>query len=244
MMARAQAVQAPSLPQVNLLPPEVEAARGLARTKRWLALAVAVALVLSAGMVGKAVLDKNDADTRLRQAQDETQRLNGQKAEYAEVPLVLGALKRAQDAQALGMSTEVLWQPYLKAIAWSAPPGIRVESLRTVSATPMVLPTTPTDPLSALGVSTVTFSGQSETVPDTETWLRNLAQIPGFASAWFTQATRTEQDGKVFYNVAAVVLLTDQVYAHRYLSAAEQAAADAAAAAGASTDGSESGSDD
>ena len=62
MSARAQAGMAPLLPQVNLLPPEVKAARGLARIKRWLAVGVLVTLILATGLVVKGVMEKKAAD--------------------------------------------------------------------------------------------------------------------------------------------------------------------------------------
>ena len=106
MSARAQAVKTP-LPQVNLLPPEVKAARGLTRVKRWLAIAVVVALVLAAGMVAKAVMDQKAADAELALAEDDTVRLLSVQERYAEVPPVVGALARARNAREVAMSTEI-----------------------------------------------------------------------------------------------------------------------------------------
>lgn len=230
MSARAQAVMAPRLPQVNLLPPEVKAARGLATIKRWLALAVLASVLVSAGMVAKAMNDRSSADDKLAEQRTDTARLNGLKTQYAEVPLVIGALTRAQDAREIGMSTEVLWSPYVRAVAATAPAGVRIETLRTASATPMLLPAGAADALSAAGVSTVSFTAQALTMPDFEAWLRQLATIPGFSDAWFSQATLTEQDDAIYYNVNALVILTDEGYSRRFSAetlaalAAEEAA--------------------
>ena len=216
MSAKQPAMQAPALPQVNLLPPEVKAARGLARTKRWLALAVVLALVVSAGMVGKTMLDQDAADEALAQAQARTAELQAEQARYAQVPLVLAAVDRAENARAIGMSTEVMWRQYFQALAWSAPPGVRIENLKIVSATPMVLPQAPADALSAQGVSAIAFTAQSATIIDTETWLRNLAQIPGFSDPWFSQAQLSEAGGAPIYNVTAAVILTADAYELRF----------------------------
>lgn len=232
MSAKQSAVQAPALPQVNLLPPEVKAARGLAATKRWLALGVLVAVLMSAGLVVKATFDQSSADDKLTNAQNDTARLNAQKAQYAEVPAVLNELQRAKDARELGMSTEVLWRSIVRAIAATTPPGVRIDTMRTVSATPMVLPAAPVDPLAAAGISTITFTAQSVTIPDTEAWLRALSTIPGFSDAWFSQEIISADGDAVFYNLNAVVLVTDQAYAERFSKeamAAAEAAADAAA---------------
>src|SRR5665647_1688450 len=104
---------APLLPQVNLLPPEVKAARGLARLKKWLALVVLLALLVCAGIVLLAMLQQKDAEDDLGLQQAETERLMAEQARYAEVPAVLGALDRALAAREVGMSTEILWRPYL-----------------------------------------------------------------------------------------------------------------------------------
>lgn len=229
MSARAQAGMAPLLPQVNLLPPEVKAARGLARIKRWLAVGVLVTLVLATGLVVKGVMDKKAADEELAAAQQDTAGLLEEQAQYAEVPIVQAALARATSAREIGMSTEILWRPYLQAIAATAPEGVRIENLKSVSATPMVLPSAPADALSALGVSIVTFTAQSATVLDTETWLRNLASIPGFSDPWFSQAVLTANGDIPLYNVSALVIVTDTGYARRF--SAETLAAQEAAAA-------------
>ena len=49
-MSKADTTQlgAPSLPQVNLLPPEIKAARNLSRIKGWLGVALLMTLVLAA----------------------------------------------------------------------------------------------------------------------------------------------------------------------------------------------------
>ena len=143
MSTRSQAAMAPLLPQVNLLPPEIRAARGLTRVKRWLALVVLLALLVAAGLVLLAMMAQQSADAELAVQQQETERLMSEQARYTEVPVVLGALDRARTAREVGMSTEILWRPYLNAIAATAPEGVRIENLRYQGSTPMVLPAAP-----------------------------------------------------------------------------------------------------
>ena len=81
------------LPQVNLLPPEVRAARGLRNLKRWLAMALVLVLVLCAAVFALAKFTKMAADDDLASAQSETQRLQKEQQKYAEVPRVLSALQ-------------------------------------------------------------------------------------------------------------------------------------------------------
>lgn len=114
--------------------------------------------------------------------------------------------------------------PYYSAIAATAPPGVSIESIKVQSATPMVSAIGPTDALSALGISVITFSAQSSTVPDTEAWLRALEQVPGFSDPWFSQATLNEAGDVVAYNVAAAVIVVDDARLRRF--SAEQDAAE------------------
>lgn len=224
MSAKAVSVGAPALPQVNLLPPEVKAARGLAKVKQWLAVVVILSLVLSAGLVFIAILEQEAADRELALVQERTAELEAEQQRYAEVPLVLAALDRARNAREVGMSTEIRWMPYYSAIAATAPPGVSIESIKVQSATPMVSAIGPTDALSALGISVITFSAQSSTVPDTEAWLRALEQVPGFSDPWFSQATLNEAGDVVAYNVAAAVIVVDDARLRRF--SAEQDAAE------------------
>jgi Tfp pilus assembly protein PilN len=226
---------APLLPQVNLLPPEVKAARGLVRVKRWLALVVLLAVAAAGGLVFKGILDETAAEDELAEAQDDTARLVREQETYAEVPVVLDALSRATSAREIGMSTEILWRQYLQAVAATAPEGVRIENLKSVSATPMALPAAPTDTLSAAGISMITFTAQSATIPDTEAWLRALATVPGFSDAWFSQAVLSETGETPMYNVAAAVIVTSDGYAQRFSAetlAALEAEEDAAAEEG------------
>ena len=222
MRPRAQAMVAPSLPQVNLLPPEVRSARGLKVVKRWLASAVVLSLLLAAGLVGLAVLAQRDADAELAVAQAETDRLMAEQEKYAEVPIVLRRLDLIERAREVGMSTEVLWSPYLSAIAATAPEGVNIESVTVTSTTPMSLPTAPANPLQALSAGTITFTAGSLTVPDTAAWLDGLGTIPGFADAWFSSATIAEIDGTTYYSVSATVQFSDQAYARRFVATEEE----------------------
>lgn len=222
MSARAPSLGAPELPQVNLLPPEVTAARGLARIKRWLLFVVLAAILAAVGIVALAMMAEQDAQAELDRAEARTAELMAEQERYAEVPLVLSAVEQAEQARSNGMSTEVLWLPYLRAIAATLPDGVRLETFQMLGATPMVLPAEPQGALAAPSVATITFTAQSLTVPDTEQWLIELATIPGFADAWFTTKTAAERDGVEFYDVVATVQVNEQAYALRFAETDEE----------------------
>lgn len=216
MSRKASTLAAPPLPQVNLLPPEVRAARTLSRVKGWLAVSVLVVLVVAGGGYAYAHLDQQDAQRALDDAQAETTRLLAEQATYAEVPQVLGTLATARSAQQLGMSTEVLWADYLAAIAAVVPEDFSIETIVTRGATPIELPEPPADALQAPSIGTITVTGRSVTVPDTSAWLRALEEIPGFADPYLTVTTRTEEDGEEFYETTTTVQVTDRALAGRF----------------------------
>lgn len=203
--------------QVNLLPPEVRAKRGLARTKRWLAAVIALALLVAAGTVALATMTQRAADEELRLAEEHTQALLAEQAQYGEVPTVLSELEAIKASRTLAMSTEVLWPQYLSAIAATAPEGVSIDTIAVAGATPMLLPATPVDPLQKPSVSTVTFGASALAVPDTAAWLEGLETVPGFADAWFTAATVTEREGQTTYTVTATVQIDERAYAERFV---------------------------
>lgn len=222
MSPRKQVAAGPGLPQVNLIPPEIQSKRGLVRVKRWLGAFVVLSVLLAGGIVFRAAMAQDAADEELRVAEAETERLQAEQLKYAEVPTVLENLETIKTARSLGMSTEILWPGYLSAIAATAPAGVSIETIAVSGATPMVLAAAPISPLQAASVATVTFSAQSLTLPDTSAWLDGLETVPGFADGWFSTATITEEEGVAMYNVSATVQIDERAYAERFAAEEEQ----------------------
>lgn len=212
-------VLGPSLPQVNLLPPEVRAARGLRVLKRWLGVSLVLTVVLCLGGFAFGLLSAGTAAAELVVAQENTARIQAEQLKYAEVPQVLGALDTARSARELGMSTEVQWKGYLDAIAAVLPADVSVESYTVTGATPMTAPALAADPLQGPSVGQVQFTGRTATLPDTAAWLDALDSIPGFADAWVSAAAVTATETTTYYTVEATVQFTDAAYAQRFAAA-------------------------
>ena len=134
-----------TLPQVNLLPPEVYAARGLRATKRWLVISLVVVVALCVGAFGLALISGAQAATELADAQAETTRLQESQAQYAEVPVVLEALGSATSARSIGMSTDVQWRSYVDALTAVLPANVSFDSFAVAVATPAAAPVAPVD---------------------------------------------------------------------------------------------------
>jgi len=218
---RSPSLQAPALPQVNLLPPEVRAARALARTKLWLAFAVLVTLLACAGLVVKAMLDQQDAAAQLDEAKAETARLQAQQERYAEVPVVRAELERATSARQLVMATEIMWWPHLDAIAAKTPPGARIESLKVLGSSSWAGAFAPTDALAPVGAATIGLTGQTVTLADVYTWQRSLEELPGVAEVVMSQTALVDGTTMLKYNVTATITLSEDAYSGRFLAQTE-----------------------
>ena len=217
-MSKADTTQlgAPSLPQVNLLPPEVAAARNLIRIKAWLGVALLMTVVLAAAGFGAALLDGNAAAAELKTAQRDGARLQADQAKFAEVPKVLGALADAKAARLVGMSTEVAWTGYLNAISATLPPNVSIDDVAIIGATPMVAAPAPATVLQAPSLYTITFAARSMTIPDSAAWADALNSVPGFADAWISSASVTAQGTTTYYQVAGSVQVNNVALANRF----------------------------
>jgi Tfp pilus assembly protein PilN len=217
-MSKADTTQlgAPSLPQVNLLPPEIAAARNLTRIKVWLGVALLMTVVLAAAGFGAALLNGNAATAELETAQSDGARLQGDQAKFAEVPKVLGALADAKAARLVGMSTEVAWTAYLNAISATLPPNVSIDNLSVHGGTPMVPALAPATALQAPSLCTITFAARSMTIPDSAAWADALNSVPGFADAWVSSASVTAQGTTTYYQVVGSVQVNNVALANRF----------------------------
>ena len=120
-MEPAQVQGAPSLPQVNLLPPHVSAKRKLAVVRVWLALALLIVVLLTILAAAATLWEKQSAASQLADIQATNDALLHEQTKYAEAPKALRALKARESARSVAMSTEVLWSPYLAAISAATP---------------------------------------------------------------------------------------------------------------------------
>lgn len=215
----AQTIVGTTLPQVNLLPPEVRAARGLRRTKRMLVFVLLGTLAFCALAWVFSLFEASTAQSDLDAADEDTLRIQGQLADpkYAEVPKVLGALDASKLALPLAMSTDVNWSAYVGAIAAVLPEGASIDSFTVTYATPMEGAPEPTSPLQAPSLGQIAFSGRSVAVPDTAAWLKALNSVPGFQDAWLdsTAVTGDEESGD-YYAFSSTVQVSDLALTHRF----------------------------
>ncbi|WP_454048524.1 PilN domain-containing protein [Cellulomonas sp. Marseille-Q8402] len=208
-------------PQVDLLPQEIRDARRLRATQKRLGVLLLVIVLLAlAGYAGSLFLAAQ-ARADLAEAQAETQRLQGEQAKYAEVPLTLGQIAEVEGAMQVGTSTEVLWAPYLSALQAVTPAGVTYDSVITDAGSPMAPWAGSASELQLLAVGQITFTARAASLPDTAAWTDALSTVPGFSNPWFTTATLSDEDGAVFFQVSGTVDIVSSAYANRFATATE-----------------------
>lgn len=145
-------VKAAPRAQVNLLPPEVNEKRVRARMRGLVIFAFACfVVVLAAGYVLVAMLTSQAQDD-LAEAHAETQRINQEIANYAEVDVVKAELKNSQSAQSTAAAVEVFW-PYLVGTLSSTVPA--PHTIKSITVTMPNFNSSPGAPKDAFGVAGV-----------------------------------------------------------------------------------------
>lgn len=209
-------VAVPVNPQVNLLPPDVAAARGLRTVQRWTVLSILAALLVVGLLYAVSMFQLVDARGELDAAQLRGTQLQGQIAEYAEVPQVLNELERAEQARTLAASTEVLWRPQLDALRAALPAGATVRTLTVAGATPVVPAIAPVDPLQPQGYGQIAFTASTATVPDSTAWVDALRAVPGLADPRIQSVVAETGDAGVTYTVTGVVQYDEKALSGRF----------------------------
>lgn len=207
------------LPQVNLLPPEVKAARALRHVKQWLVVVLLIVLAIAGVMYAFALLARTSADSALADAQGEAAQLKTEEAKYAAVQPVLSGLRRTTDARTTGMAPEVLWKPYLDAISAVLPQNVSVTTFSVVQGGLVGPPPASPDALTAQGIATVQFSARAKTLPDSAAWTEALNTIPGFYGATTSSDTIGDVDGVIAYEVTSMVQVDMAALANRFPAA-------------------------
>lgn len=208
------------LPQVNLLPPEVRAARSLSTVKRWLGLVLVLVLVLVALGYVAAVVDRSQAEDELTAADDERVALLAEQAKYAEVPRVLTAISQTEAALTSGLATEIGWKAYVDAITAVLPAGMSVDEFALNGPSPMTAAVASADPLQGQSIGDVSLQLRSTTAPSTADLLDALDALPGLESPWVSSVAVAEDDGSVYYAVSVSVQVNEFALAGRFAEGA------------------------
>ncbi|WP_058724882.1 hypothetical protein [Curtobacterium luteum] len=201
-------------PRVDLLPPEVLAARRAQRTVRrvWAGV-VLVAAVVGIG-IGAASMVAAGAHDDLTGAQSQTLSLLQQQAQYKDVRAAESGTALREAAQAVGGSTEISWKSYLGSVQESLPSGTRITGVTVDSASPFESYVQSDAPLQGRRIATLTIAAESPTLPSVPQWLDSLKGLTGFVDATANSVTLDESTGA--YTVNMTIHVDDEAFDRKY----------------------------
>lgn len=216
------------VPRVNLLPPEILAARGFRKVQLWLLAAVVVVLALIVGCVVWAQARVGDAEARLAVTTARSAQLHRQEAQYAEVPRLSAAVESAKAARQTALDQDLLWYRLMSDIALAAPANVWLTTMNVTLMTgpgvaggsgkpPTSTTATGADPLVPTGIGKVTVTGTAGDYPDVAAWLDALARVHGLDGATLQSATRESATGSgEQLQFSTQIVISSGALSHRY----------------------------
>ncbi len=205
-----------ALPRVNLLPPEIEAARRFRRVQAGLGsgvlAAVGVVALLFVGASGSVA----DAQGEVDAAAAQQQVLTAESARYRDVT---ATYQRASQAQALlttAMGQEVRYSRFLNDLALTVPDGVWVTSLGFTQAGAGGASGAAAAAPAAAGIGTVAVSGTAYAHEDVAVWLESLAGQDGYVDPLLQSSTERLIGRRKVVDWSTTVTLSPDALSGRY----------------------------
>lgn len=210
-------LRGPTMPRVNLLPPEVVEIRRFRRVQYGLGGAVLAAvgvvillLVLAMGAVSSAQQRVDAARDEHSQLQGRVAKLNGVKQVYTQV-----ASSEAQLRSAMG--GEVQFSHYLNDLSMTIPQNVWLTNLSiTLAGTGTAPPARGSNPVATPGVGTVTAIGTAFSHNDVASWLESLGRQKGYADPYFSSSTVSATGARQTVNFSSTATVTAAALSHRF----------------------------
>ena len=211
-----------TLPQVNLLPPEIEQERRFRRTQFALGAVVVASLGVVAVLFLAASNQVSSAQGELADSQRQHTKLQAREAEYSQVPLVYAQVDAAKAQLELAMGKEIRWSFYLNDLSLKIPNSVW---LTTMTVTPNeaagLAPAAPVAGTAAgyleSGVGSVVFDGLAMKHNDVAAWLDSLAKQKGYTQPYFTEATKEKIGTRDVVRFRSQVTVTEDALSKRYI---------------------------
>ena len=179
--------------RVDLMPPEIHERRRFLRSQRWMALALVVTVAGIGGGYALSASDAAQAQEELGAEQARTVALQAEAAQYAEMPLLLARIDRAETALETAMATDVQWYAYLSQIGQSAPEGVWFDSISVTTLAPGALSADPLAPQDA--VAEVLTVGHARTYADVSAWMDSFDGVSDLDHVLVSDATYDDASG-------------------------------------------------
>lgn len=170
------------LPRVHLLPPEVEGQRKTRALRRTLLLGLAAAVVVAIVAIGGVSLVLAGATAVQQQEQAKGLLLTTQLKKYSSVTGVQNQLDAITASQPVGVSGEILWEPFIASLQATLPAGTSITSFIAKLNSAADDSATAVDPLNGDHVATVSVTavGPQDSLT---AWLSQLPALQGVVSS-------------------------------------------------------------
>lgn len=201
-------IGAPRVPQVNLLPPEVEAKRSAARTRVKLLVALVLLIVLIAAGWYLARTMRVSAENDLSAEQARTTELQTELASYSYLNTLVGSYDNSVAARQYVGATDIEWASQLSALMGALPDDIAWDAVQVSQATPLSGSITAPTVFTNLGVGTLTFSGTSLEPVTVAEYIEAVDALPGYADTWIDAEQIAGADGAVFWSYSGTTTVT------------------------------------
>jgi Tfp pilus assembly protein PilN len=206
-------VLATGLPRVDLLPPEIHAARRLRNLQGGLVAGVAATVLVVGALWFVADAQVQRDQEALDAAQTRQVQVSAQVSRLAEVNAVYAAVTARKELLGAAMGGEVRWSNYLNDLALRVPDDVWLTNLTIAPGTAGTAGATGT----TAGVAKITFTGAARTHNDVAVWLESLARQRGYVDAYFTSSAEAEIDGTKIVNFTSSVTVTSEALSNRYV---------------------------
>jgi Tfp pilus assembly protein PilN len=206
-----------ALPRVNLLPPEIEAARRFRRVQAGLGAGVAAAVVVAGALVVMANGQVNDAKDDLATAKSRGASLQAEQAKYAEVPLVYAQVEAGEAQLSQAMGKEIRWSYFLNDLSLRTPAKVWLTGMTVTESVDAPVAAAPTSQTYGTpGIGTITFQGKGYRHNDVAAWLRALGNQPGLADPYFTNSTQEKIGAEDSVTFDSQAVITEEALSGRF----------------------------
>jgi Tfp pilus assembly protein PilN len=206
---------APSLPRVNLLPPEIAEAAKFRRFQFAMGAAVVAAIFAVGALDVHEHSGVRAAQQGLATAQAQHTALQTRLNSLASVQNVYDevAAKQAMLAQAMGQQID--WSTYLADLSIKVPDNVWLNSM-TATETSATTAGQATATPGSTAIGSIQFGGVAFSHDNVATWLDVLGRERGFANAYFTNSSETFIGTKKVANFSSSVDLTNAALSNRF----------------------------
>jgi Tfp pilus assembly protein PilN len=184
----------PTLPRVNLLPPEIAEARRFRRVRVGLGAAVAVSVLGVGALYMHAHSGVGAAQQQLTQAQDENTSLTRQLAQYQNVTALKDQVEVAETNLQQAMGPQVLWSHYMSDLSLVLPGNVWLTEVQvalgndgSASSPGGIAGALP----SADAIGAISLKGSALSHDDVAALLTALAKEKGFSDPYLTQSAES-----------------------------------------------------